>query len=84
MMLVNSCASAETLKGHGPQVEGTWPGNVVAISPLMDYGVSADDINHDGYKEIIASGASEVGAVIFVYDHTGKLLWKKDFPEITR
>ncbi len=51
-------------------------------APLIDYGVSADDINHDGYKEIIASGASEVGAVIFVYDHTGKLLWKKDFPEI--
>ena len=46
-------------------------------APLIDYGVSADDINHDGYKEIIASGASEVGAVIFVYDHTGKLLWKR-------
>ncbi len=52
-------------------------------APLIDYGVSADDINHDGYKEIIASGASEVGAVIFVYDHTGKVLWKKDFPEIS-
>jgi hypothetical protein len=51
-------------------------------APLIDYGVSADDIDHDGYKEIIASGASEIGAVIFVYDHRGKLLWKKDFPEI--
>ena len=28
--------------------------------PLLDYGVSADDINHDGYKEIIVSGANEV------------------------
>jgi hypothetical protein len=51
-------------------------------APLIDYGVSADDINHDGYKEIIVSGANEVGAVIFVYDHNGKVLWTKDFPEI--
>ena len=50
--------------------------------PAIEYGVSVDDMNHDGYKEIIVSGANEVGAVIFVYDHNGKLLWTKDFPEI--
>ena len=50
--------------------------------PAIDYGVSVDDINHDGYKEVIVSGANEVGAVIFVYDHNGKVLWTRDFPEI--
>lgn len=50
--------------------------------PAIDFGVSADDLDHDGYKEVIVSGASEVGAVIAVYDHTGKALWQKDFSEV--
>jgi len=48
----------------------------------MDYGIAVDDINHDGYKEVIVSGANEAGAVLFLYDHNGKVLWQKGFPEI--
>lgn len=50
--------------------------------PAIDFGVSVDDLNHDGYKEVIVSGANEIGAVLFVYDHGGKLIWQKSFPEI--
>lgn len=49
---------------------------------LMDYGVSVDDLDHDGFKEVIVSGGNESGAVLFVYDHNGKLLWQRLFPEI--
>src|SRR5260221_13983125 len=48
----------------------------------MDYGISVDDINHDGYKEVIVSGANEAAAVLFLYEHNGKVLWQKSFPEI--
>lgn len=48
----------------------------------IDYGVSVDDLDHDGDKEVIVSGEDEAGAALFVYDHGGKLLWKKSFPEI--
>ena len=48
----------------------------------MEYGVAVDDLNHDGYKETIVSGSNKVGAVLSTYDHRGKLLWQRAFPEI--
>jgi len=57
-------------------------GMLYQYSRLIDYGISVDDLDHDGYKEVIVSGGTEMGAAIFVYDYNGKLLWKKDFPDI--
>jgi hypothetical protein len=51
-------------------------------SPSLEYGVAVDDLNHDGYKETIVNGSNEVGAVLSVYDHKGKILWRRSFPEI--
>lgn len=51
-------------------------------SPSLDYGVAVDDLNHDGNKEVIISGTDQSGSAIYLYDHKGKLLWKKGFPEI--
>lgn len=48
----------------------------------IDYGVSVDDLDHDGKKEVIVSGANEKGASLVVYDHNGRLVWRKDFPQI--
>ncbi len=67
-------------------MELTWrvPGHGMMwqYSSTLEYGVAVDDLNHDGYKETIVSGSNEVGAVLSTYDHKGKLLWQRAFPEI--
>lgn len=57
-------------------------GMIWQYSPEFEYGVAADDIDHDGDKEVIVSGSDDVGSVVSLYDHNGKLLWKTRFPEI--
>lgn len=57
-------------------------GMIWQYSPELEYGVAADDIDHDGDKEVIVSGSDDVGSVVFLYDHNGKMLWKTRFPEI--
>lgn len=57
-------------------------GMVWQYAPAVDHGVTVDDLDHDGYKEVIVSGWNDVGAVLFLYDHKGKMLWHADFPEI--
>ena len=53
-------------------------------SSTLEYGVAVDDLNHDGYKEIIVSGANEVGAVIFVVRSQWQIVMEKSFSRNSR
>ena len=77
VLCFNRTATGATLKWRVPGHGMKWQ-----YAPPLEYGVAADDLNHDGKKEVIVSGADEAGAIIALYDHKGKLLWKTGFPEI--
>ncbi len=61
------------LNGMDGSLEWRASENIYDTYPLVDPAIMTEDINNDGYKEVIV-----IRDKVYAYSHDGSLLWEKD------